>query len=188
MAKTFIKIAQTTLVSSYENINFGSIPQTYTHLLLLSSARTNSGSGYYSNGFIRLNNTTTTYYGAALEGSNGTPSVFIDSGSSVNGIRCDFTAPGSASANNFNVSETWIHNYAGAAHKSGHQEIFVPNQTSNATFIDKRGWHWTGTAPVTSINVTTGGSGQFVAGTTWTLYGIGQLGSTNTGIATVAVS
>lgn len=184
MAKTFFKLAQTTLTSAYGSVNFSSIPQTYTHLVLLSSARTNYGSGFYSNGFIRLNNTTSTYYGTVLEGTT----AFNDSGSSVNGIRCDFPAPGSASANNFNVSETWIHNYAGAAHKSGTQELYVPNQSGSNTFIDRRGWHWASTNAVTSINITTAGSGQFVAGTTWTLYGIGQDGSTNTGTATVAVS
>lgn len=185
MAQTFKKLAQVTLSSNYTNVNFTSISQDYTHLVLITSLR-QTGAGYYANGFIKLNNTTTGYTGNVLEGTTGSPGGFNDGAGSLTGIRIDATAGGSASTYNYNVSETWFHNYSGSAHKTGFQEIYVPNQTTNQTFIDRRGWHWANTSPITSLYIAS--SSIWVAGSTITLYGIGQLGSTNTGTATVSVS
>jgi hypothetical protein len=189
MPETFFKLAQITLGSAFANVNLSSISQNYTHLLLLTSARSSSGSSYYANGFIRPNNSTSGFSGLVMEGTSGTPVKFLDSGGSIDGIRCDFPAPGSASSANFNVSETWFHNYSNTtAHKTGIQEIYIPNQSTNSTFIDRRAWHWANASAVSSLMITTAGNGTFVTGSTFTLYGIGQLGSTNSGTATVSTS
>lgn len=186
MAETFFKLAKATLTGNITNVNFTSISQNYTHLLLVISAR-QSAAAYYANGFVSINGSTAAnYYGIVAETSSGTPSVFNDNTATYTGIRFDNTAAGSANASNFSVNEMWFHNYTTSAHQGGIAESYVPNQTSS-TFLDRRVWHWSQSGPITSL-LCTSGSGYFVSGSTFTLYGIGKLGSTNTGVASVATS
>ena len=182
--KTFIKLAEVTLTGNYTNINFTSISQNYTHLVLLGSLRQNTAA-YYANAFIKINNTTTGYYGLTMEGGNGVPTVFNDSTGNT-GVRFDQPSGGSVSSNQFSTLEVWFHNYTSSSHKGGTAEMYVGNQNTS-TFIDRRVWHWDNTSPISSLYITTG-AGQFVSGSTLTLYGIGQEGSTNTGSATASIS
>lgn len=184
MAETFTKLAQVTLGADYANVNFTSISQNYTHLLLTVAARGDTVS-YYNNAFIKLNNITTSYYGITMETGSSTPTVFNDSTGNA-GLRFDFPSGGTTSSNQFGVAEVWFHNYTSGSHKGGTAEMYVGNQTSS-TFIDRRAWHWSNTAAISSMYITAA-SGKFKTNSTFTLYGIGQLGSANTGIASVATS
>lgn len=184
MAETFTKLAQITLGADYANVNFTSISQNYTHLVLIGSGRMDTAS-YYANAYIKLNNVSTNYYGVVMEGTNGSPTVFNDS--TPSGVRVDFPSGGTTSSNQFGVLEVWFHNYTSGSHKGGVAEMYIGNQASNSTFIDRRAWHWSNTSAISSLYIAAG-SGKFKANSTFTLYGIGQYGSTNTGTASVAAS
>jgi hypothetical protein len=187
MAKTFFQLAKATLTGNITNVNFTSISQNYTHLLLVISGRQNA-TNYYANGFVSINGSTAfNYYGVVAEAYSGTPGIFNDNTASYPGIRFDNPAGGNNSANNFSVNEMWFHNYSRTSHQSGIAESFVPNQSGNTGFLDRRGWHWNSSGPITSLLCTTG-SGYFTSGSTFTLYGIGKFGSTNTGTGSVSTS
>ena len=68
MASTYTPIATQTLTSTAGIITFASIPQTYTDLVLIQSARVSSA---YDITAVRVNSVTTNYSGTYLEG-NGT--------------------------------------------------------------------------------------------------------------------
>lgn len=167
MANTY-KLIETITVGSggAASISFNSIPQTYTDLVLMVSAR----SSYAAIGddiYIDFNNTTT----------NRTGRFFYGNGSGTAATtnpprRLGTNTSDSSTANTFGSINTYIFNYAGSTNK-----IFISNSVSenNATtaYQDLHFGLWVNTSPITSIQIAVGGGGGVLKQyTTASLYGI----------------
>lgn len=148
----------------------GTIPQTYTDLKLVISARGNTaqmsfnGTGGTAYSFIRL-----------MGVGSGTPSSGANSGiSQFEGFDWNYTT---YTANTFSSTEVYIPNYA----VSGiNKSISLDNtQENNATqaYAQLYAGLFSNTSPITSITLTSSG-GNFVEGSTFYLYGISAVTST----------
>jgi hypothetical protein len=169
MADTFKKIASVTVgVGGAANINFTSIPQTYTDLkVILSTRSTNTG------GFDSL--------GAYFNGSQANISNKSVSGNGFNALSSSSTyrAIGTgdsafATANTFASTEIYISNYAGSILKSMSIDSVAENNATDANQVLVTNL-WSQTAAITSLSFDNATSGQnFVQYTTATLYGISK--------------
>jgi len=146
------------------SIEFTSIPQTYTDLVIKLSVRSSVADG--SNGYyfdVFFNDTSANRSGRFLQG-NG--SVTASGSYPLWGVSIgsDFTA--SVFANN----ELYIPNYSGSTYKSS---ILNGVQEQNATLarLMMSAGLWSDTAAVTSVKFTAAG-GVFVQHSSASLYGI----------------
>jgi hypothetical protein len=150
------------------NINFTSIPQTYTDLKLVLSIRDNQ-SQYFSNSLIRFNSDSgTNYSNVDLQGYNGTTtSARVTVSSSYTG----YFNGASSTTDTFSNNEIYIPNYTSSLQKYFKSEAVQENNGTGATYVmSLRANLWTGTAAITSITISTAGTlNQYSSAS---LYGI----------------
>ena len=164
MATTYEAIATVTVGSGgAANIEFTSIPATYTDLVVKVSGRA-ANAANSAELYIRFNGVATGYSSKLLYGS----------GSSV-GSSTETTMPGLATAasdtaSTFGNTEFYIPNYAGSNNKSVSTDGVSENNATAAYQYLNAGL-WSNTAAITSIALTTN-KGNFVQYSTATLYGI----------------
>jgi len=175
MANTFTKIASTTTSNAVSTVVFSSIPQTYTDLIVLVSARWNQNqeSSPWSSYQIQFNgdsgsNYGSTYgYGLGASGSGGAR------GTSQPGTQPGWLASSATSANVFGNSRLYIPNYTNSHYKQIIGEGHTPNNTTTAINSISAG-SWKNTASINSITFIYAGapSNLWAAQSTFTLYGI----------------
>ena len=168
MPTTFTKIASVSVGSGgAANIDFTSIPSTYTDLCLKISARgstTFALSGHFYG--ITLNNTSSNRSQRFLQG---------DGASTASGSSSSFTSymdPSDYTSNTFANNEIYIPNYAGSTNKSLSLDVVTENNatTSFAAFYAQL---WSDTSAINRITLTPN-AGTFVQYSTATLYGINK--------------
>lgn len=168
MATTMKLIAKQTLGSSAATVTFSDIPGTFSDLLLVWSVRGDRASSTTQLHLIGFNASTANFTNRYLEGSGSTAISGTNDGSGRGLGPC----PGASTTNNtFASGECYIPNYAGSTNKS----FSVTNaHETNATaaYIDAYAGLWSNTAAITSIEISTGVSNNFVANSSWYLYGI----------------
>lgn len=172
MAGTYIPLAKTVLTGTQATITFSSIPQTYTDLLLVYSARTNEASAY-NDTKITFNGSTSAVYSATLLYADTTTSGSLrDSGASNLGR--NYIDGNSATANTFASAELYIPNYTGSINKViGATSVTENNTTTNSTTLTAAtAGLWRDTSAITSISIAAQGSTLFVSGSRFDLYGI----------------
>jgi len=164
MANTFTLISSVTVGSGgAANIEFTSIPATYTDLLIKTSYRGTSAHIAYDTS-ISFNGSSSNFAGKGLYGS----------GSAVNPQSIGNT-PGlyvgaNATANTFSNGEYYIPNYTSSNYKSFYVDEVSENNASTA-YIYMNGMLWSQSAAITSITLAPA-SGTFVQYSTAYLYGI----------------
>lgn len=159
-------IAKTVLGSDASNVEFTSIPSTYTDLLILASARSSRAS--HSDGIlIQFNGSTSNLSSRWLWGSgSGT-----GSSSSASIALVGETAGDSATSSTFGNGEIYIPNYAGSTNKSisatgvSETNASVVGMSANAAL-------WSNTAAITSIKLLPDVGPNFKSGSSFFLYGI----------------
>ena len=150
MANTYEAIATVTVGSGGQaEIEFTSIPATYTDLVLKLSLRTsavgtddqirikingNSAGNAYSSKFIQAN-------GAAASSFSGSAAGYVIAGA-VNG--------NGSTANTFGNAELYFPNYAGSTNKSYSVDAVMENNATTA-FIDVAAILWSDTSAITSL-------------------------------------
>jgi hypothetical protein len=154
-------IEQITLSSAQSSITFSSIPATFTDLYLLVSARSSTTSDFYR---IRPNGSTSNHTGRFLSGDGSS----VSSGTSApifgRQSRSNMTA------NTFGSDSWYLPNYTAASAKSISVDVANENNaTENALGINAGLWN--DTSAITSIEFHPG-AGDFVSGSSFTLYGI----------------
>jgi hypothetical protein len=160
-----MKLIETkTLGTAAASVEFTSIPQTFTDLVIVASVR-NSGSGASNNLFFRFNGQDANRSYKMLYGS-GTSAL------STSDTKLEFgQIPASgATANTFSNGEAYVSNYSGSQNKS----MSIMNVRENniaASFLGMTAGLWTNTAAITSVLFTVNGD-NLVAGSTISLYGI----------------
>ena len=159
--KTYEPIATTTLGSATSSVTFSSISGSYTDLVLVVESAMESGST--SNFVMQFNSDTgsnTNYSSTRLLG-DGTAA------SSGRNTSASYAMVGDIDTNRF-ASINHIMNYANTnVYKT------VISRTGNAgSYLGAYASTWRSTAAITSIVLKKDGGGNFVSGSTFTLYGI----------------
>ena len=149
-------------------IAFSSIPQGYTDLKLVMSARVDAGSGGYQT-YVRFNGDTAANYN--WRNLLGTGSAAVSQNTSGDtGMRITMSNSSGDTASTFGNSELYIPNYTGSTTKSVSADGVSENNATAAT-ADLAAGLWTGTAAINSVTIFASGA-NFVQYSTATLYGI----------------
>lgn len=170
MATTCKLIAKNVLGSAASNIEFTSIPGTYTDLLLVASVRTSSNGGELDNAYLTFNGSTSGYSERLLY-SHGSSAL-----SSSRTSQADFAWPivsvgSTATSSTFSNAEVYIPNYAGSTNKSiSATSVGENNATSAQIYVDAG--VWANTAAITSMKIQASGSNTLATGSSFFLYGI----------------
>jgi hypothetical protein len=155
-----------TLGTAAASIEFTSIPQTYTDLVVVLSLRGVNASvslgvqlslnGSFSNG---------TYRELSGNGSSATSASGL-------GVIVGFMPGASATSNTFGNTTVYLPNYAGSTNKSFSSDSVTENNATSAQQSINAAL-WSQTTAISSIGIADGTSGQnLAAGSTISLYGI----------------
>jgi hypothetical protein len=171
MPTTFTKIASVSVgVLGAANIEFTSIPSTYTDLKVVQSCRT-SGASYYEYLVAEFNgDTNASNYGFLYLYGNGA------TGSGITTLKFGGYANSAlATSNTFSNGELYIPNYAGSNQKSfGTDSVAESNSSTTGQFMTAlHAGSWSNTSAITSIKLIPN-SGTFLQYSTATLYGINK--------------
>jgi hypothetical protein len=167
MANTYVKIATVTVGGGgAANMEFTSIPSTYTDLIIKMSARANTTGP--NNFGVSLNNSTTGFNSKIVYG-DGTSALSSSLATIYQGI-----VPGSGyTANTFGSADIYIPNYAGSTNKAYASDSTTENNAT-ASYAVLSAALWSNTAAITSIKLDPGPSSSFIQYSTATLYGISK--------------
>jgi len=149
------------------NIDFTSIPQTYTDLIVKYSARyTGAGANTVS---LTFNNNSSGYTYRTAEGSgSSSASSTTTSGTSGYGGYVNGT---SGTALTFTTNEIYIPNYAGSNNKSFLSDYILANNSTSNIYEIMIAQLWANTSAITSVKLIPA-SNLFAEYTTAYLYGI----------------
>ena len=165
MAKVYKALSTVTVgAGGAANIEFTSIPSTYTDLALKLSGRSNRSetTEFLS---INLNSSASDFTNKTLEGTGTT----VYSGSY--GAYIGSIPAATATASTFGSFEIYIPNYAGSNFKSISSDSVSENNITQA-YSDLIASLWSQTAAITSVKLVTNNASNFVQYSTATLYGI----------------
>lgn len=165
---TYIKIATVTVgAGGAASIDFTSIPNTYTDLVIKASTRrdTSTGSGGLQ---LKFNGATTNYSYRRIYGTGS--GAASDSNSSDTSLYVGEVGNASNTASTFMSNDIYIPNYTSSNTKSVSADAVSENNATAAiaTLIASL---WNNTAAITSISLLPA-AGNFVQYSTATLYGI----------------
>jgi hypothetical protein len=174
MPNNYVLLERTELNASAASVTFSNIPQTgYTDLKVVISARASNASAANS---LRLaiNSITSGYSVRGLRGDGSAASSFTDSGATffAGVINAD-----SGTASTFSNIELYIPNYAGSNNKSLSVDSVRENNTTAADAYLLAGL-LSNTAAITSLTFTCETTANFLANSTFSLYGLAALGTT----------
>jgi hypothetical protein len=164
MALTYKLIASSTVGSGgAANIEFTSIPGTFTDLMVLATARS-ARTGSVDDLVIQFNNSTSNLSGRRLFG-NGS-SVVSDTLTDIRG----FAVGSGSTANTFSNTSFYIPNYTSSNYKSVSVDAANENNAAES-YQGLTAGLWSSTAAITSIKLlaNNGNLGQY---STFYLYGI----------------
>jgi hypothetical protein len=164
MPLTYQKIAATTVGSGgAANIEFTSIPATYTDLVVFFSVR-NSAGGIDVN--IQFNSSTSNLSSKYLYGNGSS----VASGTGASSIEMVGMTKSTWTANTFGNVQVYIPNYASSNFKPVSVDSVNEQNATEAWEVITTGL-WSNTSAITSLKLLPG-TGNFVQYSTATLYGI----------------
>lgn len=164
MSLQLFKIADVTVSSPVASVDFTSIPQGYTDLVIKASARNTVGA-VQGRILVSFNGLTTNYTLTLLGDQAGTPTSATRAAFGDNHI--GYIPGASATASTFGNLEMYVPNYTSANYKS----ISVDGVMENNSATNYNGLVaglWSSTAAITSLTL----SATFAANSTFTLYGV----------------
>jgi len=172
MANTYTLISSVTVGSGgAANIEFTSIPATYTDLVVNLSIRTNATNAYFvEQQYLRFNNDSGTNYAwqeILGEGAN----AYAGNNTSDNRIYCDFAPCATATGNTFSNSQIYISNYLASAHKAVSVERAGENNNTTS-YQGLLAGLWRSNSAVTSIQIIPNQGNTIQQYSTAYLYGI----------------
>lgn len=164
MANTYELIQSYNLVSAQANVEFTSIPSTYTDLLVVGSCRlaraTNGGALN-----VNFNGVSTNLTEKNMWGSGST----ITTGTDVGLVAL---VPGAnTTASTFSNFQLYIPNYAGSSNKSWSSD-FVSENNASAGYVGIIAGLWSSTAAINAIKFIDNGAGNIDVYSTFYLYGV----------------
>ena len=160
---------QTVGAGGAASVTFNNIPQGYTDLKLVISARSNVSADTWTQGYVQFNGSTGNNYSkTSFYGYNTTVGTDRITGTSVfyglwfNG--------GSSTTSTFGNNEIYIPNYTSSNYKQVISDCSSENNNATALNILTAGL-WSNTSSITSIALTVQ-AGSFVQYSTISLYGV----------------
>jgi hypothetical protein len=167
MTATYDKIATTTLGSNTPSLDFTSIPATYTDLVLVIRY---AGSSNDQNSLLRFNNDTASNYSrTALLGNGSSASSVRSSSATFIQMVTNYGAGTSLASGNYQIIQ--IQNYSNTTtHKTALVRTYAQND-SGAGEVGTTVGLWRSTSAINQVTYSQG-SGNIIAGSTATLYGI----------------
>ena len=165
MATTFQLIDKVILTGTQSTVSFSSISSAYTDMKVSISARSSNAS---DNDAINL------YFNSDSTGSNYSCIAVYGNGSSASSYSTTRRFGSISAANNtastFGNLDLYIPNYLSANQKSYSSDSVTENNATTA-YPELVAGKWTGTSAISGITFSLG-SGSFVSGSSFYLYGI----------------
>lgn len=187
MAQNYVLLERIELNASAASVAFSNIPQTgYTDLKVVMSARSTAGGGTNWDPLCyRFNGSTSGYstrelYGNGSSAGSATNTTITSAGAGGTWGRLqDYgITTSNQTANTFSSIELLIPNYTSSNQKSlSFDSVYETNAT--AAYAEMVAGIWTGTAAVSSIDFALY-TGSFVAGSSFSLYGLADVNTTPT--------
>lgn len=166
MANTYEAIATVTVgAGGAASIDFTSIPQTYTDLVIVASMR-KTGAVIYGNVYLKLNSSSANFTSRWIQGNGASASSF----SRTDNIIAEGVG-NNATASTFGNFQIYIPNYTSSNYKSFSVDSVGENNATTA-YADLVAGLWSNTAAITSLSLDDGGGADFAQYSTATLYGI----------------
>jgi hypothetical protein len=164
------KLIETITVGSggAASIEFTSIPQTYTDLMLVYSAR-GARVAASEDLYIRFNGLSTNLSSRVVFGNGASAASFSDASINYIGQLPANTATSSV----FGNGSIYIPNYTSATAKSMSGDAVTENNATTAITALAAGL-WNATSPITQINLYASVSGSFLQFSSASLYGISK--------------
>jgi hypothetical protein len=172
MAATYTLISSQVLGSTSNSITFSSIPQTFKDLKLSCSVRTDDASRNTGKFNVTFNGDTTTNYSiTSLLYNNGSPYAFnqVNSASTYTSVSQMATAGNTTTT--FSNVDMYIPSYSTTGTKQISSFQASENNDSTREIMSIEANLYRGTLAITSLNITSG-SANYVAGSSFYLYGI----------------
>lgn len=172
MAITYDKIATVTVTgATAANIEFTSIPQTYTNLLLKVSLRDSRTDNPITDTLLTFNNSVSGYSVRGIYSDSSTSGILSSSGAAfIAGTYETTSQSGNPSA--FSNSEYYMPNYTSSDSKSVSVDGVTEKNTSTNIYMSLLSGLWANSSAITSIKLAPMFSLLFVTNSTATLYGI----------------
>jgi hypothetical protein len=172
MANTFKKIQTVTVGSGgAASIDFTSIPQTYTDLKIVVSAR-GTDSNTRVQIVLKFNGSSTGYSERQVRGFDA--NVASSTTGSTDRISLPRITAATATASVFSSNEYYIPNYASSNNKSVSVDSVAENNSSASWFVDLTAGLWSNSSAITSIALSCD-AGNFAQYSTATLYGVSNV-------------
>ena len=170
MPVTYKKIASVTVTAAggAANIEFTSIPSTYTDLIVKFSGRSARASQWRDGFTLSLNGSTSSFSYRMLEATGSSPGSY----SASTGLLGNIPAS-TATASTFGSFDLYIPNYAGSTNKSYSGDSTQPNNDASNVTLNMVAGLWSNTAAITSLRITAD-NGNLVQYSTAVLYGISK--------------
>ena len=166
-------IAHDSLTLPASSVTWSSIPSSYDHLLVKASAR-QDGAYHYVNAYITLNNDTGSNYShTTIRADSAT--IETNQNASRANIHYCMTPAASATASTFGAMTIWIPHYTNTSY---YKQMIASSAAENASTASGEWWLnqtaglWQSQAAVTQITIDAYATDDFVANSTFDLYGI----------------
>lgn len=169
MALTYTKIQSVTLTGNQSAIDFTTIPNTYTHLLIKLSL---DGLGYNATtGNITFNGGASNFSYQKIFKDGNTTSASQATGTGAANIPLEMGGGTNTTASCFGPNQIFIANYTSSNNKITTIEFGTEANTNDKWVGWCTAW-WSGTAVINQVTIT--GSSNWIADSTAVLYGITQ--------------
>lgn len=168
MPTTYTPIATQTLSSTAGIVTFASIPQTYTDLVLIQSARVSSA---YDITAIRVNSVTTNYSGTYMQGAGGSTAVQTGRGTAEIALRAGYV-PGTSYSNEWSNE---IYNFMSYTNTNVNKTVLSRTNFSGSAVgfnVQQKVSLIPTTSAITQITTQPVNGAVWAVGSTFTLYGI----------------
>ena len=163
MPNTYVALATQTLGTAASSVTFSSISASYTDLVLITSAKNNTGAQYRLQLSFNGDRSTSVYSVTKLTGNGSTAASSRVSNATYGAIII-----GTIGSTNFDNAITHIMNYSNATT----YKTVLSRGNETAAEVNAEAGLWRSTAAITSLTLDLEGGINFVAGSTFSLYGI----------------
>jgi len=176
MPNNYVLLDRIELNGTAASVTFDNIPQTgYTDLQVVVSARTNRPASYEDSIKLTFNAITSNYSSRFIRGSGTGATSGV--GETTTAIWPIQMPAADVTASTFGSASIYIPNYAGSTFKS--VSIDVVQEDNRATaFMNLSAGLSSNTAAITSMTFTPNVGTAIVSGSTFSLYGLAQVGTT----------